>query len=49
MTQFGRLLRVVALVCFLLAALVALGEGTFRGADALVPAGLAAWVAGTLL
>jgi hypothetical protein len=43
------ILRVVALVAFVLAAVVALGSGTFDHDAVLVPVGLACWVGSTLV
>lgn len=45
--SFG--LRVIALLCFLIAAICAWPEGNFDHAAALIPLGLAAWVASTLI
>ncbi len=42
------LLRVIALVLFILAGIVAWPEGSFEHAAALVPLGLASWVGSTL-
>lgn len=50
MTRSGSVvLRLVALVLFILAAIVTLGDASFRADAALVPAGLAAWVGSTLV
>lgn len=43
------LLRVIALVLFLIAGLVAWPEGSFEHAAALVPLGLASWVGSSLV
>ena len=41
----GLLLKVLALVCFILDVIIVLGKGTLEWQGALVPAGLAFWVA----
>jgi hypothetical protein len=42
-------LRVIALILFIIAAIVYWPEGNFEHAAALVPLGLACWVGSTLL
>lgn len=46
---FSVVLRVVALVAFIIAAIVAFGSGSVEHAAALVPVGLACWVGSTLV
>lgn len=43
------LLRVIAVVCFVLATIAALGSGSFSNEAALVPAGLMFWCGSTLV
>jgi hypothetical protein len=46
---FSVILRVVALVAFIVAVIVALGSGTFDHDAVLIPLGLACWVGSTLV
>jgi hypothetical protein len=43
------LLRVIAVILFALATIIALGSGTFEHAEALIPGGLFAWCLSSLV
>jgi len=45
----SKLLEVIALLLFLAAVVVALGDASVRGEAALIPGGLAAWLFSTMV